>query len=298
MNLLSIERVPAAALLACILAAEAAAQGSGEPLDDGMGANCDAPEEQVNQPADSEPNMPVDVVPKPLCTGLADEQPCWTAVEGRPACHVWNAYASPEHSVAFEGSAECTNGKLSGSGTVKRQWLEDGQLRRRESSGTHVDGKRHGRWVVNFANGTRAEGPYVDGKEHGQWVMIEADGTRKEGPFVDGEITGHWVLNFANGQRAEGPYADGKEHGQWVVNFANGQRDEGPFVDGKKTGHWVLNFPSGQRDEGPLVDGKRHGRWVETFADGTRQEGPYKDGKRHGRWVVIEADGTRRTYDY
>ena len=48
--------------------------------------------------------------------------------------------------------------------------------------GPYVDGKRHGDWVIRFADGFVGEGPYADGKRHGDWIIRRADGFVGEGP--------------------------------------------------------------------------------------------------------------------
>ena len=49
-------------------------------------------------------------------------------------------------------------------------------------------------------------GEYVDGKKHGHWVLRFADGTVQEGPLVDGTRYGHWVERSPDGEVYEGPY--------------------------------------------------------------------------------------------
>ena len=145
--------------------------------------------------------------------------------------------------------------------------------------GPYVDGKRHGRWVVRYADGSVHEGPYVDGKAHGRWVARGADGTVGKGPVVDGKQHGHWVVRQADGDVHEGPYVDGKRHGRWVAREADGTVAEGPVVDDKRHGHWVVRLADGTVWEGPYVDDKRHGRWVVRWADGDVSERRFVDDK-------------------
>ena len=50
-----------------------------------------------------------------------------------------------------------------------------------------MDGKKHGRWVLRFADGGVQEGSYVDGKNHGRWVFRLAGGSVvSETTWVDG----------------------------------------------------------------------------------------------------------------
>ena len=121
---------------------------------------------------------------------------------------------------------------------------------------------------------------YVNGKRHGHWVLRFADGNVHEGPFVDGKKNGHWVIRLANGNVYEGPFMDGKQHGHWVYRPADGGVQEGPFVGGKRHGPWVLRFADGDVQEGPYVNGEKHGQWVVRSPDGTVKNLTYEKGKR------------------
>ena len=70
----------------------------------------------------------------------------------RDNCYLWNSSPSSEESVTWSG--DCPGGKASGMGTVA--WT----YRNRENEWTTSSG----------------EGPFVDGKRHGHWVLRYADG--------------------------------------------------------------------------------------------------------------------------
>ena len=198
------------------------------------------------------------------CAGKPQGAACWMELANQPGCYVWNDYLMADETAAWPG--ECSGGMAQGAGTLTRVWGDGKNIL--EFTGRLQDGKKHGRWVLRYADGGVQEGSYVDGKKHGRWVE-----------------------RFANGRVEEGPYVDGKKHGRWVARFASGFVREGPYVDGKRHGRWVLRNADGDVQEGPYVDGERHGRWIERNADGDVQEGPYVDGKRHGRWVERYASG-------
>ena len=173
------------------------------------------------------------VAPEPLCMGDADGEPCWRSVDGRPECHVWNPVPSREDSFEYEGSADCANGKLSGTGTARFRWQEDGEWKWWEVEGTYEDGKAQGHWVGLFNSGVRAEGPYVDSTPHGHWVWKYPNGTQSEGPLVRGIRHGRWIDTFPSGERSEGPYANGQRHGRWVLTYPNGSRHVSEWVNGE-----------------------------------------------------------------
>lgn len=172
-------RVLLAALAATAIAACAVDQGTEQPLGGVTGH----------------------VALQPLCTGADDENACWLAVDGKPGCHIWIPEPWGEQSVAFEGSANCTNGKLTGDGNVTWRTRIDGEWESTAGEGRFVEGEMHGHWVLDFPDGSREEGPYVDSERHGKWVFTKADGTRLEGPYVDGRKQGQWVTTYENGRR-------------------------------------------------------------------------------------------------
>ena len=166
---------------------------------------------------------------------------------------------APEGAAAQGTAAECVQEPNGDSSMHRHCW--DG-------------GKRQGRWVLRFADGTVEEGPYVAGEKQGRWVLRFADGTVEEGPYVAGEKQGRWVLRLADGTVEEGPFAAGEKQGRWVLRLADGGVQEGPYVAGEKQGDWVLRF-----------------------ADGTVEEGPYVAGEKQGRWALRQPDGSARTFE-
>ena len=179
----------------------------------------------------------------PLCTGETAQEPCWRAVEGRPGCHVWNPDPSRDTSFAFEGSADCANGQLSGTGTATWRWQEDGEWRWWKADGTFEDGKAQGHWVGLYNSGTQAQGSYLDSKASGQWVFNFANGTQSEGPLADGVQHGQWIETYSSGVRGEGLFEKGKRHGPWVYTHPNGSRRVNEWRHGEMT---VESVPTSQ----------------------------------------------------
>ena len=186
------------------------------------------------------------------CAGQPKGAECWKELTGQPGCYVWDNYLITDQTVTWTGT--CSGGRAQGEGTLKWVW-EDGE-KTSESTGSLTDGKRHGQWVLRFADGTVGEGPYLEGKRHGQWVILDVDGDVGEGPYVDGKKHGQWLLRLASGDVKEGPYLEGNQHGQWVLRFASGNVEEGPYVEGKQHGPWVVRYPDGTIQHVTVEDGE------------------------------------------
>ena len=120
------------------------------------------------------------------CVGQPKGTSCWMELTSQPDCYVWNGFLSPDATVTWTG--ECSGGRAQGEGTLK--WVWEGGNKTSESTGSLTDGKRHGQWVLRFADGRVDEGPVVDGKQHGQWVWRYPDGTVQDVTFEDGEVVG------------------------------------------------------------------------------------------------------------
>ena len=170
---------------------------------------------------------------KPTCAGRPKGTACWRELSNPPGCHVWTSNLRPDATVTW--TAECAEGIAQGTGALKWSWDDDQETI--ETTGRLRAGKRHGGWVMRWADGGVSEGPYVEGKRHGPWVERWANGTVGEGRYVEGQRHGKWVIRDGYGVVNEGPYLEGKQHGKWVARRDGRVVAEGHFVEGK--GHWV-----------------------------------------------------------
>ena len=99
------------------------------------------------------------------------------------------------------------------------------------------------------------EGEYKDGKKHGYWVVYYADGgKRREGAYDMGQKEGRWIEYHRNGNRASvNNYHRGKPVGRHVAYHENGKKKQtGQFNElgkgalGRKTGPWTFCDTDGE----------------------------------------------------
>ena len=247
---------------------------------------------------------------EPTCSGQPKGTACWMELANQAGCYLWNPNLQVDETVTWTG--ECAEGLAQGTGTPK--WVFDSGKKTQENTGHLEDGRRHGQWVIRFANGDVWEGPFVEGRMHGDWVVRWPSGSGEEGPYVEGKRHGDWVSRWPSGnvheeefyvdgdivgstaeaEVMEGLLVNGKGHGQWIIRQNDGDIEEGPYVEGKRHGPWVNRREDGSvREEGSYVDGKKQGNWVNRREDGSVYEkGSYVDGKRHGQWVRRHVDGS------
>ncbi len=170
---------------------------------------------------------------EPTCGGKPKGTACWRELSNRPGCHVWISNHEPDASVTW--TADCADGMAGGTGTLKWVWEEDRETI--ETTGRLRAGKRHGRWVMHWADGGVSEGKFAKGRRHGRWVERWTNGTVGEGRYVRGRRHGRWVIRDGYGTTHEGSYRDGKQHGKWVALRDGRVIGEARFVEGE--GRWV-----------------------------------------------------------
>ncbi len=170
---------------------------------------------------------------EPRCAGQPKGAACWRELSDQPGCHVWTSNHEPDAMVTW--SIDCVDGMAQGTGTLKLAWDLDQETI--ETMGRLRNGKRHGRWVMHWADGGVSEGTFSRGTRHGRWVERWVNGTVGEGRYVNGKRHGKWVIRDGHGVVNAGPYLKGKQHGKWVARRDGRVVAEAHFVEGK--GQWV-----------------------------------------------------------
>ena len=121
---------------------------------------------------------------QPVCAGSAKGSACWKEVADKPGCYFWSPGGPPSPELEVTWSGQCAAGVVIREGTLSASRGSETNV----LTGTFVQGKRHGHWVLRFADGHVEEGPYVDSKRHGHWVARWPDGTCANVEYSRGEI--------------------------------------------------------------------------------------------------------------
>ncbi len=171
-----------------------------------------------------------EITPEKTCTGKPVGSSCWMVLANQPKCHVWNPNLQKNETMTWSG--ECSGGFAQGKGTLIRKYSSGNYEKIEESTGHFQKGKKHGHWVIRYADGKVEEGPFMDDKKHGHWVIRYADGDVEEGPFVDNKKHGHWILR-RDGNIEEGRFVDDKKHGTWIIRYVNGSFKKETYVNGE-----------------------------------------------------------------
>ena len=153
------------------------------------------------------PGLPPGISAGETCAEKPEGSDCWLELENQPGCYIWNIDLQVNETATW--SATCAGGLAEGTGEI-----------------TWVSGSDRG-------NRTTATGQLQQGKRHGQWVLRFANGTVEEGPMVANKKNGRWVVRFPSGRMGEGPFVDDKKHGQWVIRQRSGNVYNSTYVNGE-----------------------------------------------------------------
>lgn len=90
------------------------------------------------------------------------------------------------------------------------------------------------------------KGNYSGGKRNGKGIAYFEDGSEYEGNFVDNEKTGLGKYRFPKGAYYEGEFKKNTIYGRGKYFFKENEYWEGNFVNGKKEGEGIYHFQSGK----------------------------------------------------
>jgi hypothetical protein len=177
--------------------------------------------------------------------------------------------------------------------------------------GGWYNGKRHGRGICMYVDGTMFEGNWSLGKEQGHGQLLSGDRhVIYMGEWFDGLMHGHGTYNFGNGDKYTGEWREGNRHGKGELFVNGGCKYVGEWKENKRSGRGVYTWPDGSYYDGDWELDKRHGKgilvlatsnffydglWAGNhpdgrgncvFASGMEYQGSFKAGLREGRGTL------------
>lgn len=188
-------------------------------------------------------------------------------------------------------------------------------------TGEMAEGKREGRGLCLYNNGTLYQGFWKGGKEHGFGTIMTADRRKVifEGNFERGKMTGfgtyyysssnpskpgaRYIGEFRENQRSGvGRYIwpDGSEfNGNWNQDqmthgdfiWPDGSSYSGGFKDSKRSGPGLLRASDGFVYDGMWDNNAMEGRGLAIYPSGQRFEGLFSKGRREGRGTIFFTNG-------
>lgn len=191
--------------------------------------------------------------------------------------------------------------------------------------GPLVDGKLHGRGVLEWDSGERYEGEFARGKYSGAGRLRMASGEVYEGEFRDGLMAGRGRTTLLDGSVYVGEYRANYFHGAGRLEYPDGRLYEGSFrhgsfdgagrftepdstyvggfKDGLYSGQGEVTYTGGGSYRGRFEHGRYAGSGRYESASGDVYEGEFRDGALNGKGRVVRKDGSRyegmfRTWRY
>ncbi|MDE0416315.1 MAG: hypothetical protein OXI95_05180 [bacterium] len=194
----------------------------------------------------------------PLCRDTAGYRDgvvthhCWTPVANHPGCHFHGLLSFFDNTAAVSWSGACENDRAVGAG------------------------------VLTDEAGNRAEGGFVEGRKHGPWTRELANGWTFDETHEEGEWNGPWTLTDAAGVRHAGTYVDNARRGKWSRVWPDGYSEVGPVENRKRHGAWTITWPNGYEAVVAYVEGTIHGDVTVTHRGAPLGVLVYREGERIG----------------
>jgi hypothetical protein len=193
-----------------------------------------------------------------------------------------------ENTVAWNGA--CTDGKISGSGVLVVNYLQDNASC--TQTGEFKEGLKHGKMKIVCTDGSNREGTYVNGDADGKGVATGPDGDRWEGEYKNGGLNGQGTHTQAKQPKYkyQGAFQNNQYHGQGVQTFPDGEKRVGEFKEGGII-KGVATYPNHTKYEGEFQNEMPHGKGKLTYEFGTNYEGAFENGVYHGQGRLLHNDG-------
>ena len=175
-------------------------------------------------------------------------------------------------------------------------------------------GKRHGRGIQKWLDGSKYEGYFVNDKANIQGKLTHSNNDIYEGEWVDDKAEGFGIYTHVDGTKYEGYWKNDKQHGRGIEIWPDKTSYEGNFCNGMKNGYGKFKWKDGSSYQGEFVDNniegkgtyiwndkrKYSGMWkknemdghgIFTWPDGKKYEGEYKNDKKNGYGILFWPDG-------
>lgn len=145
-------------------------------------------------------------------------------------------------------------------------------------SGEFINGKIHGKGVLDFTNGNRYSGEWQNGIREGQGKMAFKNGNLYEGSFVHNRMNGYGTMKYANGDVYQGNWLTDQPHGKGKYQFKTKEVYEGDFVHAKFEGQGSMSYVDGSRYTGGWKDNRKQGAGTLRSNTGIVTQGVWENG--------------------
>ncbi|EGR30444.1 IQ calmodulin-binding motif family protein, putative [Ichthyophthirius multifiliis] len=153
--------------------------------------------------------------------------------------------------------------------------------------GQWLNGKRHGRGIQFWQDGSVYQGEWENDKANGNGRLIHADGDYYEGQWIDDKAQGKGKFVHIDGHQYQGDWIEDLQHGYGIEEQKNFIY-EGQFVNGLKHIKGKLTW----KQDGSYYEGQFENGIIQGF--GTYY---YQNGKKYvGNWRYSKMNGYGELY--
>lgn len=107
-------------------------------------------------------------------------------------------------------------------------------------------GKKNGKGIYRWNNGSIYDGEYRNDLRHGHGRFMWANGESYTGDYRNDERTGKGIYLWPDGSRYEGDFLSGMRHGRGIFTSTSGVIYEGEWFDDSQHGAGTLTYPDGR----------------------------------------------------
>jgi hypothetical protein len=159
-------------------------------------------------------------------------------------------------------------------------------------------GKRHGRGIQKWLDGSKYEGYFTNDKANIQGKLTHPNSDVYEGEWVDDKAQGFGIYTHVDGSRYEGYWKDDKQSGRGIETWPDKTTYEGNFSNGMKNGYGKFIWKNGSCYEGEFKDNYIEGKGTYIWDDNRKYVGSWKKNEMDGYGVFSWPDGRRYEGEY
>ena len=196
-----------------------------------------------------------------------------------------SASTSPATNITLT-NYEVGKGKKSGKGVL--EWSDGSRY-----EGDVKNGMRNGQGRHTFANGDVYTGEWIQDKRNGLGRYTWTNGIYYEGNWKDNKKSGKGTFDWRDGSRYEGDMENDMRNGQGKYTYANGDVYLGGWKDDKMHGKGIYRFNNGDIYEGDYLNGERTGQGIFSYMDKRKYVGQFRNGLMDGFGTYTWPDGDR-----
>ena len=159
-------------------------------------------------------------------------------------------------------------------------------------------GKRHGRGIQKWLDGSKYEGYFVEDKAGIHGKLTHSNKDVYEGEWANDKAEGFGIYTRVDGSKYEGYWKNDKQNGRGIETWPDGTSFEGNYRDGMKNGFGKFKWRDGSTYQGGFFDNKIQGKGTYIWSDKRKYSGMWRNNEMNGHGTFIWPDGRKYEGEY